>query len=239
MTGYSILDNPTPEPLQDLSGWADQYKERHISALHDQSMLTLATPDDAIIIAGPPRLAGGIDTDLGGFYVIGFVNMFQYSEQSQVQPLKALGSKRHIFSKTNTPVNGSIGKMLTLGPNLLRALYSNIDTDGLGEFNKKYSGNADDDSSIWYSNLEEDIFRVPFGLGVIYPTPGTQAISGTDFIGAEYFEATVIINRSISIQSGQTMIMENVSFMADRVIPLTSYSTNASAWNANNLLGEI
>jgi len=224
--------------VSDLSTWVAQYKERNISASHDQSMLSLATPDDAIIIAGPPRLAGQDNGgDLDKFYTVGFVNMFQYSEQSQVQPLKALGSRRHIFSRTNTPVNGSIGKMLCFGPNLIRALYSQIEADQVKGTSSKFMSADVAANALWYSNLEEDLYRVPFGLGVIYSSPGTS-LKGVKKLGAEYFESVVLINRSVSLQSGQTMIMENVSFMADRVVPLSSYIEDG-VYSEANLLGKL
>ena len=155
--------------------------------------------------------------------------------------MKSIGSRRHIFSKTNTPVNGTIGKLMAFGPNLLRALYSQIDTESVKhESNNKFSGADDTNSAIWFTNVEEDIYRIPFGMGVIYKAPGMEAKSTAEGLGAEYFESMVIVSRSVNVQSGQTMIMENVSFMADRIVPLTAYNYKAAdGWNATNLLKSL
>ncbi len=234
---YNVFTDASYTPVTSLEQWSNQYKDRFIASSHDQSMLSLATPDDAVLIAGPPRLASsdGKITFTGDFHIIGFVNSLQYSEQSQVQPLKAIGSRRHVFSRTNSPVNGSIAKLMALGPNLLRSLYAHIDAKDV-QNNSRYSGNqGDDDNSIWFDNLEEDLYRIPFGLGVIYFSPGMEAKNAKAGMGAEYFESTVLVNRSVAMQSGQAMIMENVSFMADRVVPLTSYNMKVSAFDTNPL----
>lgn len=237
-TTFDIFKDSGITPATDLGSWISNYKERFISSSHDQSMLSLATPDDAVIVVGPPRLAQEKVTE--GFHVVGFVNTLQYSEQSQVQPMKAIGSRRHIFSRTNTPVNGSIGKLMVFGPNLVRALYSRIDVEGVKHAEHNQFSSADNlDNALWLSNLEEDIFRIPFGMGVIYQSPGMEAKSTGRGLGAEYFESMVLVNRSVSVQSGQTMIMENISFMADRVIPLTSYSFDGAKWDTKNLLATL
>jgi hypothetical protein len=240
-TYYNIFTDENIHPNKSITDWVQNYKERHVTMNHDQSMLALANPDDAVIVVGPPRLAAGIDSSFESFYVVGFVNSLQYSEQSQVQPLKAIGSRRHIFSKTNTPVNGTISKLVAFGPNLMRALYSQIDAEAVKhETNNKFSGADDTKSAIWYTNIEEDIYRIPFGMGVIYKAPGMEATNTAEGLGAEYFESMVIVNRSVSVQTGQTMIMENVSFMADRIVPLTSYNyTAADGWDATNLLKSL
>ena len=83
----------------------------------------------------------------------------------------------------------------------------------------------------WFSNIEEDLFRVPFGMGVIYNSPSSLASSNSKFDAgkgvAEYIEGCVLLNRTMSLQSGQAMVMEQVTFMADRVV-------GWSSWNGNN-----
>ena len=97
-------------PVSDISGWVSAYKEAFVEHQHDLSQLTLVLPDDCLIVVGPPRLAHASGDS--AFHPVGFINNLQYTETRQVQPLKALGSRRHIFSATNAPVQGSIARML-------------------------------------------------------------------------------------------------------------------------------
>lgn len=223
---YNVITDPSGQPVTKIENWAQDYMDAQIEILHDQSMLTLATPDDSLLVVGPPRLSG----KKAELYVVGMVNSFNYSESSQVQPVKAIGSRRHLFSKTNAPVSGSIGRMVVLGPNLYRALYAMMEsTDIHGRLKSNQNFSLKDGSpadSTWYANLEEDLFRYPIGLGVIYKAP-IVASDGKpdDVVGAEYLESCVIVNRAVGMQSGSAMIMEQVSFMADRVIPWKTYKT--------------
>lgn len=196
--------------------WQKKYKDAFVETQHDVSQLTLALPDDSLVVFGPPRLSHGSGDER--FHVVGFLNTIQYSETRQVQPLKAIGSRRHIFAATNSPVQGSIGRLLFVGQNLLRAFYANAEfgTD-ITKRNSKYEL-KESGTDAWYTNVEEDLFRVPFGMGIIYNSPATLA-GQKKVIGAEYFEVCTIVSKQMSVQSGQAMLMEQVQFMADRVVP--------------------
>lgn len=225
MSGYNIMKNPNVTPATSLEQWASNYKERNIEVIHDHALMNLATPDDSILVVGPPRLAQANGD--AKFYTVGLVNMIQYTEASQVAPMKAIGSRRHIFSKSNAPVSGSIGRLVILGPNLYRALYAVTEIGSM--VNKptgtRFSKNNEGEDS-WYTNLEEDLFRIPIGIGVIYASPSTSNAGGKTGVGADYLESVVLQSRSIAQQTGSTMIMEQVSFLADRVVPWGPYCGN-------------
>lgn len=218
-------------PVTSLDNWVSQYKEAFIETQHDTSQLTLINPDDCLVVFGPPRLsqANGSSSDTGLFYPVGFLNMLQVSESRQVQPLKALGSRRHIFSATNTPVQGTIGRMLFLGQNVLHAIYGNASFGAdTTDRNSKYGEGA-----AIYANLEEDIFRVPFGMGVFLNSPASvagQTGAGGYHGSVYYYEACTLLNKSLSLQAGQTMVMEQVSFMADRCIPMEGVNIVEEGW---------
>lgn len=224
-----------------IDGWETQYKEQNIEMKHDNSMFDLVSPDDSIIVAGPSRLYnvdGSNTTDAGGdlFYVIGVCQNFNFSESAQIQPMKAIGSRRHIFTRTNNPVQASVGRMMFYGPNLLRALYSALGTAPYSDSdttNNKYvqgpSTTLSDDPSF-LTNLEEDLYRTPFGIGIIYHTPRSAHYAASSSgstsgaaMGAEYLEYATIQSRNVSLQSGQTVVMEQVQIMADRVVPWDAY----------------
>lgn len=223
--------------------WADNYKDAFIQKHHDSTQMDVVLPDDCLVVSGPPRLLddsiaatlGGIDTSVpgsGGFFMpIGFITSLSITEARQVQPMKGLGSYRHVFTATNTPVQLQVERMMIEGPNLLRCLYYNC-TEGINFYNKRFQeGN-------WYMNLEDDIYRIPFGLGICYTNPRALSRTATEgnylgAPGADYFEGCVIQSCSMSIQQGQTVIMENVSMYADRRVPFVGYFNKKSTYGAN------
>ena len=231
--GYDVVSaGSNAQPVSTIATWIEAYKNRHLEMSHDQSQLALVNPDDCLVVAGPARLA----TRNPQFYVVGFLNSLGFNENRMVQPMKAIGSRRHVFSSTNAPVQGSIARLMFHGPNLARALYAtmtgtNIEkivTDGnfaVGGSNKM--------ESIFFTNLEEDLYRFPIGLGIIYRTPAHDTQSTHESIGAEYIESFVLANRQVSIQAGQSMVMENVSFMADRIVPWSSYASATKFGDSN------
>lgn len=237
--GYNTATQaPSTTPVRtSIASWLETFKEQNIETAHDQSMLTLATPDDSLVVVGPARLSG----DASEFYTVGMMSNFNYQEASQVSPMKAIGSRRHIFARSNAPVSGSIGRMVFLGANLYRALYALTNlTSKFTDRNSKFSGDGNGTSASWYGNMEEDIFRIPFGLGVIYNSAATLANGDAAGVGAEYLELCVLQSRSIGFQAGGSMIMEQVSFVADRVIPWVTYAgPGFTASSFDNPLGTI
>lgn len=234
---YEITSIESSTPVTDLSTWLGKNSDNHLEYSHDQSMLTLANPDDSILVVGPPRLSSSIKG--ADFTIVGFTESVNYRESSNIQPLKAVGSRRHIFSRTNQPVSGNISRMMILGVNLLRILYAQINTSFVMNSANRWSsitGNPND--ATWFANMEEDLFRIPFGMGVIYSSPGAKIKDGTSKgnIGAEYIESCVLVGKDNMIRTGQTMIMENVSFIADRVMIWQDYS-NQFSFNDINMLG--
>jgi len=237
--GYNIVsDSPLSTPSRtNIEGWIDNYKQQFVEHSHDQSMLSLVTPDDSLIVVGPPRLSG----NASDFYIVGFINSLQYTESAQVQPMKAIGSRRHVFSRTNQPVQGSIGRMMVLGSNLYRALYAVTElSDKIKDNNSRFATGGSGADSSWYVNLEEDLFRIPFGLGIIYNSPASLASGDKHSAGAEFIEACTIINRSASHQAQQAMVMEQVTFMADRVVPWDAYAgPDFDVGSAANNVGDM
>lgn len=213
--------------ISTISEWGKQYKEQNIEMIHEGGAFDLVSPDDSIIVAGPSRLSGATNK---GFYVIGVCQNVQISENSQIQPMKAIGSRRHLFSKTNNPVQISMGRAMFFGNNLARALYM-PNEDPYSETykqNNKYAQGYSYDKSSFLTNLEEDLFRVPFGLGVIYHTAATaqeNAATGSMAVAAEYAESCLIQSRNVSIQSQQAIVMEQVQLIADRMVPWDAYKS--------------
>jgi hypothetical protein len=235
--GYNIITDPTATAGTTLEQWKNTYMDRNVEIIHDQTMMTLATPDDSIMVVGPPRLADAKSEDKM-FYTVGLVSNITYNESSIVQPMKGIGSRRHIFSRTNAPVQGSIGRLVVLGPNLYRALYAMADVNAFTAPKDTQLSKTNKDVDSWFANLEENLFRIPFGLGIIYMSPANGADSSKTAIGAEYIECCALVNRNVGMQAGQAMIMEQVSFLADRVIPWAA-QCGKNEFQAANPAGDL
>lgn len=210
-----IKDIEGVSPARTLEQWASNYKDAFIEHQHDTSALTLVLPDDCLVLFGPPRLAHATGDDV--FYPVGFLNNIQYTEGRDVRPTKTIGSRRFIFAATNQPVQVSVARMMLLNGNLAHALY------GYAEFGSDMYKNSrfhakSEDQAAWYTNLEEDLYRVPVGIGIVYNSPAT-AVGRKYTAGAEYLEACYFVNRSMSITSGEAMVMEQAQLVADRVVP--------------------
>lgn len=232
----SLIERAHEPVVWQKEQWLDNYKEAFTEHPHDTSQLTLVLPDDCLLVSGPPRLrhADGAFSvgDRETFHIIGFANNISYSETRNVQPLKAIGSRRHIFAATNQPVQINIARMMLLGLNTLRSLYSGASFGkDMYDRNSKYSNIDAVDDASWFSNLEEDVFRVPIGLGVIYNAPASLAGHMNMCAGADYFEACTVVSKQVSMQSNEAMIMEQVTLLADRALPWTSAANNS---NLNN-----
>lgn len=206
-------------PVTTISNWVDKYKEAFVESQHDLAQLSLILPDDSLIVAGPPRLSMA-DSDTS-FHIIGYVQDLQYTDGKNAQYIKALGSRRHIPTSTNVPVQGSCNRMLFLGRNFINAVYANATFgENITDRNSKFDANLDM-SGAWWMNLDEDVFRVPFGLGIIYNSPASLAGRGDTVkqAAAEYIECCTFTSRSVAMQAGQNWILESVQFVADRVVP--------------------
>ena len=221
---FNILTDQTLSIITAADEWQSKYRDAFLNTSHDRSQLTLVHPDDCLVMFGPPRLA---DARVAEMMPLGFLQSLQFTETRSVQPMKSIGSRRHIFAATNAPVQGSIGRLLCLNPNLARLAYAPQDTNGVFNEGDPYvnagnitDGVAGDTSGLstraWYTDLEEDLFRIPFGLGIVYNSP-ISASAGSSTT-AEYIESCVFTSKNIALQSGQAMVMEQISFYADRVV---------------------
>ena len=201
---------------RDFKEWAEQRHHAFVETQYDDSQHHLILPDECLVFAGPPRVNMANDNNV---YPLGFIQGLSYSETRTVQPVKGLGSYRHIFASTNAPIQGNIQRMMFHGRNLLNALYATAEVP-TGVSDKGNGVNArywEEYGDPYWTNLEDDVFRIPFGLGIVYGSPASMAREQKT-VSSEYIEVCVIQNKSVQISAGQTVMMEQVSFLADRVV---------------------
>lgn len=202
-----------------FSNWDEAYKDGFVEQSHDFSELSLILPDDCLVIAGPPRITNWKDAPE---HAVGYVQGLTISQTSSVQPLKGLGSRRHIFAKTNQPVSVQINRMIFTGASLLHTLYASHKTSYLkqnehfdaGSYGANRAYNA---KGNIYTNIEDDLYRVPFGLMVYLNSPA-MLDTGTSGSYSLLIEACTLQSHTMAITAGESFIMEQVSLFADRVV---------------------
>ncbi len=230
-----------------LSGWDSG--ENYVERVMDNAAYTSAHPDDTLVLIGPPRF-----TSDGPLVAVGMLQAFQVSQQRQVTPMQTIGSNRSFFLAGKSAVQFQIGRLFVRGNNLLRALYSNVKNAGVdlktfgtspvedGAYDAQpifknsegiAAGVAGD--SGYVANLDSEMFLVPFGMKCEFRDKQGSAL------GAFYLELCVINSFTVGVNAGQNMILENVSGMADRLVPaggaetpddgLVKVDTSDKIWN--------
>ncbi len=239
MANYTIYDatNSKLNVTSSESNWYQRYKEAFIEQSHDFSQLSLLLPDDCLVMAGPPRRPLWQSSE--GKCAVGFVNTLSVTQQSSVQPLKALGSRRHIFAKTNQPAQITMRRAMFTRGTLMYTIYSNIDASAGAVTKKNQSLLAGDISTIsgiengtgyMYTNLEEDLYRIPFGLRIMLASP--TILANETAAPSILAEGCTFANHNMTVTAGEAVIFEDVTIYADRIVGWQA-GTNLSTEKAN------
>ena len=197
-----------------------KFQETHIERWMDHSALTSAHPDDTLILAGAPRfISSSTDNALQGMLPLGMVQQMQITQQKPTVPAMAIGSGRSFFLSGKAQGSASIARLFVNGRNLLRALYTNavqagIDPSSLDD-RASVAATSSNDSSF-FANLDSELFLIPFGMAVLFRD------KVHNMLGAIYLELCMINTWAVAVGAGQNMIMENVTMLFDRVLPITS-----------------
>ena len=205
-----------PIVTQDHTTW--KFQRSHIERLMDHAALTSAHPDDTLILAGPARYGltpeGGASED---FYAkllpIGMVQAFNAVLQKPTQPMQAIGSARNFYVSGKAQGNANISRLFVNGRNLLRVLYTNAVQAGLdvSGFDDKAAVKG---NNTFFMNLDSELFLIPFGLACFFRDKLHNSI------GAFYMELCALNSYNIGLNAGQNLILENVSMLFDRALPM-------------------
>lgn len=199
----------------------NSFVERHM----DNAAYEAAHPDDTLVLAGPARKlqpfnsasntpadSGAESNRLNTLLPVGMLQSLQITQTKPTQPMMAIGSGRSFFVSGKAQTQWSIARLFVNGRNLLRVLYhyawsKNLDVSTLDD------PAAMSKDSGFFINLDSELFYIPFGLAVFVKNKARQSV------GAMYIEQVMLNTYAMGINAGQNMIMENVSGMADRVLP--------------------
>jgi len=222
------------------------FKEQYVQDDENQAFSGAFLKGESTLIAvGPSNwkeaqkgAGGSAGANIAG---IGLVPQMNVQQQLPVQRVLEIGSRRAHFID-GVPVGaGSLSRLLYNGPSLMRALYymgyehngnvTNTAIKGLapgnGNTNSKFLANAFNNLSsrgssvyrqnsnnyLWLSVWDERL-TLPFGLVQIFEDGAGR------YAGALYLENTKIQSHVFGVAAGANMIMEQVSFMFDRAIPV-------------------
>jgi hypothetical protein len=79
-------------------------------------------------------------------------------------------------------------------------------------------------------NLDSEAMLIPFGMAVMF-----RDKAGND-LGSFYLECCMINSYSVQLAAGQNVIMENVSAVCDRILPVSlSGGTIGKFFNPNGI----
>jgi hypothetical protein len=223
---------------RNLASWRfqDQYVERAM----DNAAYTSAHPDDTLVLAGPARLdtvdvAKSTGTSIQSLLAIGMLQNFSIGQSKPTTPVQTIGSGRSFFVSGKAQGQGSMQRLFVNGRNLLRVLYHCARAAGL-PVNLLDDPAARSVQSKFYINLDSELYLIPFGLGSVFRT------KAHDFVGGFYAELTMINSYQIAYQAGGNQIMEQVSFLFDRLLPFgedTQVLTNVSRATLDQVIGFI
>jgi hypothetical protein len=160
------------------------------------------------------------------------LQMVQVNQTKPSQPVQAIGSGRSFFISGKAQGSGTISRLFVNGRNLLRVLYHNARAADLPvhQFDDPAAKRLE---AQFYTNLDSELYLIPFGLGCIFRT------KSHDFVGGFYAELCMINNWAVSFQAGPTAIAEQVSFMFDRLLPFGDATDNFQTNVSKALMDEV
>jgi hypothetical protein len=194
--------------------WHSQ--KQSVERFTDNVAYTAGHPDDTLVLAGLPRrddVNQSATTGIESLLAIGLMQGFQMASQKPTQMMQSIGSGRGFFVSGKSTTTWRIGRLFANGRNLLRALYHSAVIGGLEVENFEDSPDRRDRTDLYWTNLDSEMYYIPFGLGAIFK----DKIG--DLIGSVYLELAMIQSYGIGFNAGQGMIMEDVNGFCDRVLP--------------------
>jgi len=192
-----------------------------VERLTDNIPYTSAHPDDGLVLIGPPRYAD--IGDMSKLYPVGLLQQFTFNQNRQLAPMQTIGSGRVYFTTGKSTVGWSMQRLFVKGPNLLKALSKNAETQGIKTGNPNAFGErpVSEGAPNFLINLDSELFLVPFGMAVHFRDKSNNTIGGV------YLELCMISSYNNGLVAGQSMVMEGVNGMADRLFSIDVQPTDS------------
>jgi hypothetical protein len=206
--------------LINISDW--QFKKQHVQPDELQVNGTgtglgdFVSSESIVLAAAPPASKDfSVDTAIP----IGVCDTIQIGQNKTIQQLWEIGSREPFFIPGRTFINGAIGRVLFNGDSLLGALYESADTEGLGELagsDFTIAGSENDAKGKFWLNLASDLFNRPFGMVLFMKDSEDQWVS------AFFLENCFVQSHSLTVQSQQIVVGENVQFRCSKIVPINT-----------------
>lgn len=191
-----------------------------------------AHPDDTLILAGPPRYSqldakAFSNAAVPGLLPLGMVQQISFQQSKPTQPLMAVGSGRSFFASGKAQTAWSAARLWVNGNNLLRSMYAwkgKVTALDPSKMDDPASVGTNGEDDAYYINLDSELYYMPFGMMCLFRD------KVHDYLGAFYVELCMISSWAASVSAGQSQIMEQVSGMADRILPISLSSVGAQSY---------
>jgi len=214
------MATPVPGVVKGWDTW--KFQNSYIERVMDNAAYTAAHPDDTLVLAGPARRNANA---VGGaaMLAIGMLQTVNFTQSKSTQPMMAIGSGRSFYVSGKAQTQWTMGRLFVNGRNLLRVLYHNAVQGGVDP--SQFDDPAFDTgkNSQYFINLDSELFLVPMGLGCMFQD------KTHNYVGGFYAELCMITSYAVGWNAGQNLILENVSGMADRLLPFGATNKSVRA----------
>lgn len=201
-----------------LTTW--RFQDHYVARVMDNASYTAAHPDDTLVLSGPARSddaradsADGLS--LTSLLAIGGLQSFQFNQGKSLQPMMSIGSGRSFFVGGKAQGSASVQSIFMSGRNLLRTLHHNSRSQRL-QWTKFDDIPAYADDAAFLTNLDSELYLIPFGLGALFRS------KMHDNVGGVYLELALIQSYNLGAAAGQNMMAEAVSILFDRAMPFSA-----------------
>lgn len=191
-----------------------KFQESYVERVMDNAAYTAAHPDDTLVLAGPARKSGLREGGARSLLAIGMLQAVNFTQSKPTQPMMAIGSGRSFYVSGKAQTQWTMGRLFVNGRNLLRVLYHNAVAGGIDP--SQFDDVATESSATgqkFFINLDSELFLIPMGLGSVFRD------KSHGYCGGFFAELCMITSYAIGWNAGQNLILENVSGMADRLVP--------------------
>lgn len=152
---------------------------------------------------------------------IPFCMSINFQEARSITPNKMVGTTAMVMTSTNTPAGGSMTIIPTRENNTLSSIYR-LMKDKPGSGSDKFITERNH-----YYDLNEALFSIPVGLGVVYSTKVQRSSRNKTqkIVGIQIAENSLIQSIQYSISAGQATTPESVSFISQSIVGAANTQT--------------
>lgn len=201
-----------------INDW--KFKEQHVQKSELQDTTTgkfgnFISSESIVLAAGP---AGSAQYNIAKLIPIGVCDTIQIGQNKTIQQLWEIGSREPYFIPGRNFITGTIGRVLFNGDSLMGAVYRTDQTveedPSVIEPAGTLTGTVDNPGAF-YMNLASDLFNRPFGMALFMKD------SENEWIAAFYLENCYIQAHSLTLQSQQIVVGENIQFRCSKIVPIS------------------